>query len=354
MHLLILTQKVDQDDDVLGFFHRWLTEFAKNCERITVVCLEKGTYDLPENITVLSLGKEEGVSRSKYLGRFYTYVWNERKRYDAVFVHMNYEYVILGGLLWRLLNKKIGLWYAHGHVSVGLRLAQILANMIFTSTKSGFRLPSKKVYVVGQGIDTEHFSPAGTQRHDAVFRIISIGRIAPVKDYETLLGAARILKERGVVPTVTIIGGADTQEQKDYLASLNTFLLKNDLKNVTFAGSIPNKEIVSYLRGSDLFVNTSHTGSLDKAMLEAMSCGIPVLTCNEAMKEVLGEYTDELMFAKKDANALASQIRGQIELGSDDQMALGERLRSIVIARHNIANLIKKILTWYERDGSGC
>jgi len=32
MKLLILTQKVDIDDDVLGFFHGWLEEFAKNVE----------------------------------------------------------------------------------------------------------------------------------------------------------------------------------------------------------------------------------------------------------------------------------------------------------------------------------
>jgi len=42
MKLLIVTQKVDINDDVLGFFHDWIKEFAKNCEKVTVICLGKG------------------------------------------------------------------------------------------------------------------------------------------------------------------------------------------------------------------------------------------------------------------------------------------------------------------------
>lgn len=47
MNLLIITQKIDQNDDVLGFFHRWVEEFSKYCELVIVICLQKGEYDLP-------------------------------------------------------------------------------------------------------------------------------------------------------------------------------------------------------------------------------------------------------------------------------------------------------------------
>ena len=42
MKILIVTQKVDQNDDVLGFFHRWLEVFAGKFEEINV----KGTKNL--------------------------------------------------------------------------------------------------------------------------------------------------------------------------------------------------------------------------------------------------------------------------------------------------------------------
>ena len=58
MKLLIITQKVDINDDLLGFFHGWIAEFVRQCEQVTVICLQKGEYDLPRNVRVLSLGKE--------------------------------------------------------------------------------------------------------------------------------------------------------------------------------------------------------------------------------------------------------------------------------------------------------
>jgi hypothetical protein len=138
MKLLILTQKADINDDILGFFHRWIEEFARHCESVIVICLQKGEYDLPENVRVLSLGKERvtryalGVTNKlKYLFNFYKYIWQERNNYDSVFVHMNPIYIVLGGLFWKLWNKKIILWYTHKAFNFKLRVAEKLVDKIF-------------------------------------------------------------------------------------------------------------------------------------------------------------------------------------------------------------------------------
>ena len=96
MKLLIITQVIDKNHPVLGFFHRWVEEFAVHCEHVHVICLQKGVFDLPVNVTVHSLGKEDGVSRATYLLRFYKNIWQLRHEYDSVFVHMNQLYVLLG------------------------------------------------------------------------------------------------------------------------------------------------------------------------------------------------------------------------------------------------------------------
>ena len=46
---------------------------------------------------------------------------------------------------------------------------------------------------------------------------------------------------------------------------------------------------LEFYQSGDLFVNLSDTGSLDKAVLEAMACGLKILTSNEAFKSVLKE-----------------------------------------------------------------
>jgi hypothetical protein len=131
MRLLVITQKINNTDPVLGFFHQWIAEFAKRAESIIAICLEKGTCALPANVRVRSLGKEVRPSRLLYLVHFFTYLWQERKNYDAVLVHMNQEYVLLGALPWRLLGKKIYMWRNHHSGSVFTQIAGYLCNKVF-------------------------------------------------------------------------------------------------------------------------------------------------------------------------------------------------------------------------------
>ena len=76
--------------------------------------------------------------------------------YDIVFVHMNPEYIVIAGTLWRLMSKKIALWYMHKSVNLKLRIA-VFSQILFYRVCRGFRLPTKKLHVMGHGIDTDFF-----------------------------------------------------------------------------------------------------------------------------------------------------------------------------------------------------
>ena len=88
VRLLVITQTVDRDDPILGFFHEWLVAFARRVEKLTVLCLNARLHDLPNNTEVLSLGKDEGKSRVTFVARLYRFAWARRHDYDVVFVHM--------------------------------------------------------------------------------------------------------------------------------------------------------------------------------------------------------------------------------------------------------------------------
>src|SRR3989344_7648100 len=130
MKLLIITQKIDKNDDLLGIYHKWVKKIAAKCESVRVICLYKGEYDLPDNVKVFSLGKEKKKSNFLYVVNFYKYIWKMRKQYDVVFVHMNPEYAILGGLFWKIWGKKVVLWYAHYLSNLKLKLAIVFADKI--------------------------------------------------------------------------------------------------------------------------------------------------------------------------------------------------------------------------------
>lgn len=363
MKLLVLTQKIDKDDPILGFFLGWVREFAKYCEQVTVICLWRGEYELPANVRVFSLGKEKiAVScqllavrlfvRLKYLYNFYKYIWKFRREYDSVFVHMNQVYAILGAPFWRLLGKRVGLWYAHGKVTLSLKLAERLTQLIFTSTSEGCRLKSKKIRVIGQGIDVEKFkaqSPTSKVQEN-VFKLITVGRISPSKDLDTMISAVKELKSKNITVRLKIIGGAGAPNEAKHVDELKARVQAENLAaEVKFLGPLANSQILSHLLDADLFLNSSHTGSLDKAVLEAMAAGLPVITSNEAVIEVLKDYRGRLTFDKGDYLDLAEKIKILCDLPTSEREKIGNELRQIVIRDHGLVSFVGKIMDIYAK-----
>lgn len=271
MRLLIVTQAVDQKDPVLGFFVRWIEEFAKHVEHVEVICLREGKHALSANVRVHSLGKERGAaSRAAYAWRLLRLVWVLRRDYDAVFVHMNPEYVVLGGLFWRLWSKRIALWYTHKSVNLKLRVATLFADTIFTASKESFRLRSKKVHVMGHGIDTDFFFPdTSIVRGDWM---LSVGRLMPSKRHDL---AIRRVADEGKV--LRIAGEGPERHSLEMLA--------HELGvHVHFLGGVSQSRLRDEYRRAAYLIHTSETGSLDKVVLEALACGLSVVTNDPSLK----------------------------------------------------------------------
>lgn len=288
MRILIITQKVDKNDPVLGFFHHWIEKFSEKFEKITVICLWQGRYDLPSNVQILSLGKEKGSPKISQLFNFYKYIWMKRKNYDVVFVHMNPVWICLGFPVWKFLYKRTFLWYAHKSVTLKLKIAEKLVDLIFTPSRESFRLRSQKVNIVGHGIDTNVFKPKFKEK-DEDFIVVTVGRIAPIKNLETLIKAAHKGKEETPFLKFYIYGLAQTGPEKEYREKLDGLI--KDLRvqeHVIFQGPVDNHALPNVLGEADLFWQASETNSLDKAVLEAMSMNIPVITSNRSFLNIPG------------------------------------------------------------------
>jgi glycosyltransferase involved in cell wall biosynthesis len=348
MRLLILTQVIDQNDPNLGFFHRWVEEFAPHTTSVEVVCLREGSHALPSNVNIHSLGKERGGRRWSYIFHFYTLLWRLRSSYDSVFVHMNSEYLLLGGLLWKMMGKRTVLWHTHKSMTSIHRIGEKLVEFVATASPESYRLKSAKVRVLGHGIDTEEFSP-GTRQTDGVFRILSTGRITPAKGLDIILRATKSLMDKGVITEVLIVGGPMNASDVQHEEELKK--LASDLglgKVVHFVGPVPHTSVIPYLRKSDVFVNCSNTGSLDKAVLEAMAVGTIPVTSNDGLRTTLEGYEATLMFPRADAEALAERLMHIKALSEEERRKLSSVLRDIVVRKHGLSALIQKIVSLLE------
>ena len=323
---------MDKNDPILGFFHRWLEEFAKHVEQVKVICLEKGEYNLP-GIKVLSLGKEEGQSRLKYIWRFYKYLWQERKNYDTVFVHMNQEYVLLAGLWWRLASKKIWLWRNHAKGSWFTIIAVYLSQRVFCTSSQSFTARFAKTEMMPVGIDTDFFkSDSNIER--VPNSILFLGRISPVKKFKEFIEALRALQQKNTNFTVTVAGSALPRDS-EYNELVRRQVKEFDLDNVIkFVGAVNQAEALRLYQTHKLYVNLTPTGSMDKTIFEAMACGATPLVYNEGLRESLNNdcLVDDL---------LPETVAGGIERA----MAQEKNFRDYVVSNHSLKSLAAKMFT---------
>lgn len=354
MKLLILTQKIDINDDILGFFHNWVLEFSKLHEKVTVICLEKGNHELPENVKVLSLGKEQlknpplfrvvkGKNKILYCFRFYKYIWRERKNYDAVFVHMNHEYIVLGGILWKLWQKRVILWYNHKYGKLMSRIAVYFVSSICYTSSFSFFARHSKAKIMPTGIDTDLFKPK-KETIKLKNSLLFLGRIAPVKKIEILIKACAILKNKGCDLILNIVG-EPLDVNKVYCKKLQTLVLEKGInEKVNFLEKVPNYLAPEIFNKNEYFINLTNSGSMDKTIFEAMACGCAVLACNISLKAILPmEMRNLLLFQEDDEYDLADKILNLISLEENKKTEIQKKLRSIVVQKHDIKITIKAI-----------
>jgi len=329
--ILIITQRVDKNDQLLAFFLDWLRKFSKRFDKVTVLCLEKGEFDLP-GVHVISLGKDRGLPGILWRLNFYRQIFNLRSDYDSVFVHMNPIGVVAGGIPWRLMKKKIILWYTTKGVTFKLRVAEKFADIILTASKKSFRIPSKKVIITGHGIDTELFKPDHTKRKDG-FNILSVGRISPVKNYDVLIDAVDIVRKKDINLKITIAGEPALDSDKEYYTELLDKIKRLNLAdNFDFVGKVNHSDLAGIYQSHDLFIHMSKTGSLDKAILEAMASGMTVISSNDSSRAFL---SDEYVFPENNSTILSKAIR--------HASVNRNNLREYVVKHHNLDRLIERI-----------
>lgn len=351
MRLLIVTQAVDRNDPNLGAFYYWFEALGRKADSLVILASRTGdAHTLPQAQIHCFGGDHRRGGRLGRIWKFWKLFSHHFAHSDAVLFHQIPEFVIAASpfLLGRGRNKVAALWYAHGQVTRRLRFAERRVDYVFTSSEAGFRIPSKKVVYLGQAINTDLFYPlAGSQLPVTGngLRLITVGRISPVKHFEAIVNAMAILHEKWPRAwTLTVVGGPITPGDYAYTEKIKGLIREKGLGNqIHFYGQRPYSEVPEILRDHDLFLNVSRTGSLDKAVLEAMACGLSVITSNEAYRTVLPlayflEYISPEFLAER-IKALADEPRPNTAL------------REIVVRDHALAPMIDRMTTLLNSHG---
>ncbi len=333
MRLLVLTQAVDRTDAALGFFHTWLESFSSRFESIEVVCLKEGRHVLPGNVRVRSLGKERDLSRLRYVLNFYRYALSFD--YDAVFVHMNEEYVLLGGLLWRLAGKKVVLWRNHRQGSWRTALAVKLAHEVCYTSPEAFTARYKKALRMPVGVDTDFFAPPPALPRAG--SVLFFGRLDPVKKVDVFVESLREVARpfhAQVVGSPTEPGSAYAEE----VAALAEPLLAQG--SLSMLPAVPYERTAELYRRHAIYVNLTPSGSFDKTIGEAMASGCMVVCANRA----LGDVVPNALFVEPIVpEAVARALGAALAMSEEERKEAAVRNRSYVEREHSLRLLSERL-----------
>jgi glycosyltransferase involved in cell wall biosynthesis len=192
-------------------------------------------------------------------------------------------------------------------------------------------LPPHKIRVVPNYVDTAVFRPIADKR--AAYDICCLARSAPQKDLDALLDAMALLKRGGRRISGLLIGSAAGNKRLRERATA----LGLDL---TYRTRVRNGNLPELYAQCQIFVLPSLYEGHPKALIEAMSCGLPCTGTNvEGIRKDL-RHLDSGYLCGTDTVTLAAALDALLD-DPELQRALGNSARRHVQASYNIEKVLE-------------
>ena len=184
---------------------------------------------------------------------------------------------------------------ANGWVAASTYTARTLA-------ESG--VPIEKIHVVPYGVDTSAFTKrTHAPKSNQPFRILFIGSLIQRKGLSYLLDAVRELKSRDVKLFLCGRGTVDS----DLIGSYSDLDIEVNI-------GLPRDELVQLAHSCDVFVLPSLIEGFAHVIVEAMACGLPIITTDHTCgPDILTEGEDGFIVPIRDARAIATKLQWGIE-----------------------------------------
>lgn len=136
-------------------------------------------------------------------------------------------------------------------------------------------------------------------------KVITAGRIAPVKGFEYIISAWQLIIKKHPHWTLDIYGDGELEYVSTLKNQIETLQLKD---HVFLKGATNNFE--SKLLESSIYVMSSLTECFPMVLLEAMSCGLPVVSfnCPNGPRNIIKHSEDGILVNYLNTSALANSL----------------------------------------------
>ena len=161
-----------------------------------------------------------------------------------------------------------------------------------------------EVTTVNPGVDTELFSPEGPEIPTNRPTVLFVGRFVPAKNIALLLEAfSEVLNE---IPNAELILVGEGPLEEKIASRVESLGIS---RSIRMPGYVENEELPRYYRGADLFALTSRHESFGMVLLEAMSCGTPVVSSRAgAAHKIVDHSVNGLLYTEGNKEELVNSL----------------------------------------------
>jgi glycosyltransferase involved in cell wall biosynthesis len=155
---------------------------------------------------------------------------------------------------------------------------------------------ASKIAVTPYGVDTERFTPRTMPRRDGVFRVLFVGQIGQRKGMSYLFQGYQQFRRPD--SELHVVG--------NYVAGREVYARFTELYRYT--GNVPQQALPALFREADVFVFPSLIEGMPLVVLEAMACGIPVITTRNGPGDIVRDGIDGFFVPIRDSEAIAMRL----------------------------------------------
>ncbi|HTD05568.1 TIGR03088 family PEP-CTERM/XrtA system glycosyltransferase [Undibacterium sp.] len=172
--------------------------------------------------------------------------------------------------------------------------------------KDVIRVPDAKNLLINNGVDTGHFHPAPAEADTRQFVVGTVGRIQDIKNHKGLVIAfqrlLQLMPEHKDRLRLQIVGDGPLMQQ-----------LKEQVAAAGLNGQVwlpgARSDIADLMRAFSVFVLPSFAEGTPVTLLEAMSCGLPVIaSAVGGIPDVVSDRHTGVLVAATDHEAIAAQL----------------------------------------------
>jgi glycosyltransferase involved in cell wall biosynthesis len=202
---------------------------------------------------------------------------------------------------------------------------------------------SCSVEKINPGVDTDQFSPGEDALADAK-RLLFIGRFVPAKNLTLLVEAFDAVIENHPDAELLLVGDGPRRDQIERAVDRRGLH-----RHVEFRGYVPNEELPEVYRSASAFVLSSTSEHYPITLLEAMSCGTPVVAPSiGAIPEIVEDERTGLLYTADAASEFTVAI-DRVLSDSELRASCGQLARKTALNEFDWAKYQTELFELYKK-----